>query len=41
MKELKHVLYTSDEIDLRKVFPPAIEAVKAVIIRKLNLVSMK
>jgi fructose-bisphosphate aldolase class II/tagatose 1,6-diphosphate aldolase GatY/KbaY len=41
MKELKRVLYTSDEIDLRKVFPPAIEAVKAVIIRKLNLVSMK
>jgi fructose-bisphosphate aldolase class II/tagatose 1,6-diphosphate aldolase GatY/KbaY len=41
MKELKQVLFNSDEIDLRKTFPPAIEAVKALIINKINLVSLK
>ena len=41
MKELKRVLFTSDEIDLRKTFPPAIEAVKTLIIKKMKLVNMK
>ena len=41
MRELKKVLYTTDEIDLRKTFPPAINAVKELIIRKIRLVSMK
>jgi tagatose 1,6-diphosphate aldolase GatY/KbaY len=41
MKELKNMLFTSDEIDLRKTFPPAIEAVKQIILHKLRLVSMK
>jgi len=41
MKELKNVLFNTDEIDLRKTFPPAIEAVKELIIRKIRLVSMK
>jgi ketose-bisphosphate aldolase len=41
MKELRKVLYNSDEIDLRKAFPPAIEAVKEIILKKLKLVSMK
>jgi len=41
MKELKNVLYESEEIDLRKTFPPAIEAVKKLIIMKMKLVSMK
>ncbi|MCX6234965.1 MAG: class II fructose-bisphosphate aldolase [Bacteroidetes bacterium] len=40
MKELKIVLLNTNEIDLRKTFPPAIEAVKNVIIRKLKLISM-
>jgi fructose-bisphosphate aldolase class II/tagatose 1,6-diphosphate aldolase GatY/KbaY len=41
MKELKNVLFSSDEIDLRKTFPPAIDAVKKLIINKMQLVSMK
>ena len=40
MKELKHVLSNTNEIDLRKTFPPAIEAVKNLIINKMQLVSM-
>ena len=40
MKELKNVLFNTDEIDLRKTFPPAIEAVKNLIINKMQLVSM-
>jgi fructose-bisphosphate aldolase class II/tagatose 1,6-diphosphate aldolase GatY/KbaY len=40
MKELKMVLLNTDEIDLRKIFPPAIEAVKNVIMHKLKLVRM-
>ncbi len=41
MKELKNVLFNTDEIDLRKTFPPAIEAVKELIVRKIRVVSMK
>lgn len=41
MKELKKALFSSDEIDLRKTFPPAIEAVKLLIINKIKLVSMR
>ena len=41
MKELKNVLFMTEEIDLRKTFPPAIEAVKQIILHKLWLVSMK
>jgi fructose-bisphosphate aldolase class II/tagatose 1,6-diphosphate aldolase GatY/KbaY len=41
MIELKNVLLNSDEIDLRKTFPPAIEAVKKLILSKMRLVSMK
>jgi len=41
MKELKNVLFKTEEIDLRKTFPPAIEAVKQIILHKLRLVSMK
>ena len=41
MRELKKVLFTTDEIDLRKTFPPAIAAVKELITRKIRLVSMQ
>jgi tagatose 1,6-diphosphate aldolase GatY/KbaY len=41
MKELKNVLFKTEEIDLRKTFPSAIEAVKQIILHKLRLVSMK
>lgn len=41
MKELKNVLFNTNEIDLRKTFPPAIEAVKNLIMNKMRLVSMK
>ena len=41
MKELKSVLFKTEEIDLRRTFPPAIEAVKQIILHKLRLVSMK
>lgn len=40
MKELKHVLYRTDEIDLRKIFPPAIDAVKQIILQKLKLMRL-
>jgi len=40
MKELKNVLFNTDEIDLRKTFPRATEAVKSLIINKMQLVSM-
>ena len=39
MRTLKNVLTDNDEIDLRKVFPKATEAVKALIIEKLDVVS--
>lgn len=41
MKELRKILRDSEEIDLRKAFPPAIEAVKEIILHKIKLVSMK
>ncbi len=41
MQELRHIMQDSDEIDLRKAFPPAIKAVKETIIHMLKLVSMK
>lgn len=41
MKELKTILFSSNEIDLRKTFPPAIDAVKEIITKKIRLVSMK
>ena len=41
MKELKKALFSTDEIDLRKTFPPAIQAVKNLIINKMQIVSMK
>jgi tagatose 1,6-diphosphate aldolase GatY/KbaY len=41
MKELKKILFSTDEIDLRKTFPPAIDAVKEIITLKIRLVSMK
>jgi fructose-bisphosphate aldolase class II/tagatose 1,6-diphosphate aldolase GatY/KbaY len=41
MQELRHILLNSDEIDLRKAFPPAIKAVKEAILHKMKLVSMK
>ncbi len=40
MRALKEILIDSDEIDLRKVFPEAINEVKTLIISKLNMVSM-
>ena len=39
MRTLKNVLTDNDEIDLRKVFPKATEAVKALIMEKLDVVS--
>jgi fructose-bisphosphate aldolase class II/tagatose 1,6-diphosphate aldolase GatY/KbaY len=39
MQHIKESLYKTDEIDLRKVFPPAIDAVKSLVINKLNLVN--
>lgn len=40
MKKLQSLLAESDEIDLRKVFPKAIDAVKDLIIRKLDVINM-
>jgi len=37
---IKNLLRQTDEIDLRKVFPPAIEAVKDLVTQKLVLVSL-
>ncbi len=39
MKELQSLLADNREIDLRKVFPQAITAVKELIIRKLNIIN--
>lgn len=41
MQTLKNVLSDNDEIDLRKVFPPATEAVKALIAEKLDVISLE
>ncbi|MBA4167478.1 MAG: class II fructose-bisphosphate aldolase [Chitinophagaceae bacterium] len=38
IKKIKADLNNSDEIDLRKVFPPAIEEVKKLVMRKLEVV---
>jgi len=40
MKKLQLILADTDEIDLRKVFPKAIDEVKDLIIKKLNVVNM-
>ena len=39
MQNIKKLITQTDEIDLRKVFPPAIESVKELVISKLRLVS--
>lgn len=39
MQEIKRLMSETEEIDLRKVFPPAIEAVKTLVINKLKLVN--
>jgi len=39
MKKLQQLLATSDEIDLRKVFPPAIQSVKELICTKLSVIN--
>jgi len=39
MQQIKQLMRETDEIDLRKVFPPAIEAVKKMVISKLKLVN--
>ena len=39
MHEVKRLMSQTDEIDLRKVFPPATEAVKDLVINKLELVA--
>jgi fructose-bisphosphate aldolase class II/tagatose 1,6-diphosphate aldolase GatY/KbaY len=39
MKKLQSTLKDNDEIDLRKVFPKAIDAVKELIIKKLNVIN--
>jgi fructose-bisphosphate aldolase class II/tagatose 1,6-diphosphate aldolase GatY/KbaY len=41
MKKLKTILFSNSEIDLRKTFPPAIDAVGDIITKKIRLVSMK
>lgn len=41
MRTLKTILFSGNEIDLRKTFPPAIDAVKEIITKKIRLVSMK
>lgn len=40
MKNIKKLMNQTDEIDLRKVFPPAIESIKELVIMKLRLVSL-
>ena len=40
-KTVYGMTFDTDEIDLRKTFPPAIEAVKNLILGKMKLVSMK
>jgi fructose-bisphosphate aldolase class II/tagatose 1,6-diphosphate aldolase GatY/KbaY len=39
MKSLQTILAQNEEIDLRIVFPPAIESVKDLIIKKLNIIN--
>ena len=39
MKKLQQLLAASDEIDLRKVFPPAIQCVKELICTKLSVIN--
>jgi fructose-bisphosphate aldolase class II/tagatose 1,6-diphosphate aldolase GatY/KbaY len=39
MKTLKQILATTDEIDLRKVFPKAIDAVELLIINKIRMIN--
>jgi tagatose 1,6-diphosphate aldolase GatY/KbaY len=41
MKQLAELLRNNDEIDLRKVFPPAIEKVKELVRHKLNAISRR
>jgi ketose-bisphosphate aldolase len=41
MKKLRHLLAQSDEIDLRKVFPPAIEEVVKLISYKLDVIDFE
>ncbi|MCC5943085.1 MAG: class II fructose-bisphosphate aldolase [Balneolaceae bacterium] len=38
MKSLQRQLHNSNDIDLRKVFPPATDAVKQLVARKINLI---
>jgi len=40
MKSLKNTLLQTDEIDLRKVFPPAITQVKDLIVNKIRLLAI-
>jgi len=40
MQNIKKSMNQTDEIDLRKVFPPAIELIKELIIRKFKFISM-
>ncbi|MFN8255024.1 MAG: class II fructose-bisphosphate aldolase [Bacteroidales bacterium] len=40
MKELKNLLLNTDEIDLRKVFPKAIDAVTTLITNKIKVISL-
>jgi ketose-bisphosphate aldolase len=40
MKKLQSLLANTDEIDLRKVFPKAIDEVKELIVKKLNVINM-
>jgi len=40
MKKLQLLLADTDEIDLRKIFPKAIDEVQALIIRKLNVINV-
>ncbi len=40
MKKLQSLLADNDEIDLRKIFPKAIDEVKELIIRKLNVINI-
>jgi ketose-bisphosphate aldolase len=41
MTELQGLLKNTDEIDLRKIFPKAIDAVQQLIARKLNVINFK
>jgi fructose/tagatose bisphosphate aldolase len=40
MQHIKKLMRDTEEIDLRKVFPPATEAVKNLVVNKLKLVSL-